>query len=252
MLNRIAATAYLTPLREGGSLPGVVEADDDGTYVVKFTAAGQGPKALVAEIIVAELARNLDIRTPELALIEVDAEIGRREPDEEVQDLVTQSAGMNLAIDFLPGSVGYDRNLSVSVEVASRVLWLDAFVANVDRSARNTNLLLWHRDLWVIDHGACLRFHHAWSDQDRFARSSYDYADHVLNGIGNARDVHDQLSRQVTRESIAAVTELVPDAWLVPDPDRPDANAPPDAQTARAAYTDYLVARLDAAEAWLP
>ena len=169
MLPRIAATAYLTPLREGGSLPGLMEADDLGTYVVKFTGAGQGPKALVAEIVVGELGRTLGIEIPELALIEVDAEIGRREPDEEVQELITKSAGLNLAIDFLPGAVGYDRSFDLSKDEASRVLWLDAYVANVDRSARNTNLLIWHKTLWAIDHGACLRFHHAWSSPEAFA-----------------------------------------------------------------------------------
>nr|WP_239579830.1 HipA family kinase [Microlunatus panaciterrae] len=239
-------------MREGGSLPGLMEADDSGTYVVKFTGAGQGPKALVAEIIVAELARALEIRTPDLALIDVDAEIGRREPDEEVQELVTSSAGLNLAIDFLPGSVGYDRGFAVAREEAAKVVWLDAFVANVDRSIRNTNLLIWHRNLWVIDHGACLRFHHAWSSRDSFARSTYNYADHVLSPLADPRQVHDQLAQRVSAEAIAAATAQVPDAWLAPDPDRPDPRAPVDADAARAAYCDYLLARLDAAEEWLP
>ena len=184
MLPRIAATAYLTPLREGGSLPGLMEADDLGTYVVKFTGAGQGPKALVAEIVVGELGRTLGIEIPELALIEVDAEIGRREPDEEVQELITKSAGLNLAIDFLPGAVGYDRSFDLSTDEASRVLWLDAYVANVDRSPRNTNLLIWHKTLWAIDHGACLRFHHAWSSPEAFATTGYRFDDHVLRGRG--------------------------------------------------------------------
>ncbi len=252
VLPRIAATAYLTPLREGGSLPALMEADDLGTYVVKFTAAGQGPKALVAEIVVAELARALEIPVPELALIDVDPEIGRREPDEEVQQLVSRSAGLNLAVDFLPGSVGYDPTFPVDASTASRVVWLDAFVANVDRSRRNTNLLIWHRALWAIDHGACLRFHHAWSDVDAFAASRYNYADHVLVDVGEPRSVHEELRARVDGALLGEVLALVPDEWLEPDPARPDPRAPQDAATAREVYRDYLVARLHAAERWLP
>ena len=251
MLPRIAATAYLTPLREGGSLPGLMEANDDGTYVVKFTGAGQGPKALVAEIVVGELARRIDILIPELALIELDAEIGRREPDEEVQALLAASAGLNLAIDFLPGSVGYDRSFELMAEDADRIVWLDAFVANVDRSARNTNLLIWHRNLYAIDHGACLRFHHAWGSPEAFAVAAYDYHDHVLAGVGRPRAVHDQLAPRVTADVLQSVVALVPDAWLLPDPTRPDPNAPADAPAARAAYVDFLLARLAAADRWL-
>ncbi|WP_375430552.1 HipA family kinase [uncultured Friedmanniella sp.] len=252
MLPQIEATAYLTPLREGGSLPGLMEADDLGTYVVKFTGAGQGPKALVAEIVVGELGRALGVRVPELALIEVDVEIGRREPDEEVQELVTASAGLNLAVDFLPGSVGYDRGFEVDPVDAARILWLDAFVANVDRSVRNTNLLIWHRQLWAIDHGACLRFHHAWGRVEAFAGSTYDYGDHVLARIGDARRVHEELSALVTPGLLAQVLALVPDAWLQPDPTRPDPRSPQDADAAREAYQEYLLARLAAAERWLP
>jgi hypothetical protein len=253
VLPRIAATAYLTPLREGGSLPGLMEADNDGTYVVKFTAAGQGPKALVAEIVVGELGRALGVLVPELALIEVNAEIGRREPDEEVQELVTSSAGTNLAVDFLPGSVGYDRTLEVRSDDAARIVWLDALVANVDRSRRNTNLLIWHRSLWAIDHGACLRFHHAWGGgPERFATSAYNYGDHVLAGVGRARSVHDQLAPLVTRPLLDSILAAVPDDWLLPDPTRPDSAAPTTAEAARVAYADYLLARLAEADRWLP
>ena len=251
MLPRIAATAYLTPLREGGSLPGLMEADDLGTYVVKFTGAGQGPKALVSEIVVGELGRMLGVEIPELALIEVDAEIGRREPDEEVQELVTKSAGLNLAIDFLPGAVGYDRSFVLSPDEASRVLWLDAYVANVDRSVRNTNLLIWHKTLWAIDHGACLRFHHAWSSPQAFAETDYRFDDHVLRGRGEPATVHDEMSALVTAESLEMIMALVPDFWLRPDPTRPDPNAPADAAAARRAYTEHLLARLAAADRWL-
>jgi hypothetical protein len=252
VLPRIAATAYLTPLREGGSLPALMEADDLGTYVVKFTGAGQGPKALVAEIVVGEVARALDIPVPELALIDVHPEIGRREPDEEVQELVSRSAGLNLAVDFLPGSVGYDATFAVDPLTASRVVWLDAFVANVDRSRRNTNLLIWHKVLWAIDHGACLRFHHSWGDVATFAASAYNYADHVLAGVGDPRTVDAELRPRVDAPLLAEILELVPDAWLQPDPTRPDPRAPSDAPTAREVYREYLLARLDAAQRWLP
>jgi hypothetical protein len=248
----ITATRYLTPLRAGGSLPAIVEADDLGTYVVKFVGAGQGARALVAEIIVGELARALGLRTPELALIEVAGELGRSEPDFEVQELVLASAGINLAVDYLPGSVGFDASFDVSADEAARIVWMDAFVANVDRSARNTNLLIWHRDLWAIDHGACLRFHHSWGDPQRFARSAYRYDDHVLADRGDPRRVHDRLAARVTPDLLDSITALVPDAWLVPDENRPDENAPADAPAARAAYRDYLLARLESAAEWLP
>jgi hypothetical protein len=248
----ISATTYLTPLREGGSLPGLVEADDSGTYVVKFTGAGQGAKALVAEIIVGELGRRLGIRVPDLALIMLDEEIGRREPDEEVQALLSASAGLNLAVDFLPGSVGYDRTFTPPTPEMARIIWLDAFVANVDRSARNTNLLIWHSTLWAIDHGACLRFHHAWGSPEAFARSPYNYADHVLAARAGPRSVHPELSAAVTADLLAEVLALVPDAWLVPDISRPDPAAPRDAESAREAYAEYLLQRLAAADRWLP
>lgn len=252
MLPHISATAYLTALREGGSLPGLLEADDLGTYVVKFTGAGQGPRALVAEIVVGRLGQELGVRIPELALIDVDPEIGRREPDQEVQELVVASAGMNLAMDFLPGSIGYDRSFDVPVADASAVVWLDAYVANVDRSRRNTNLLIWHKSLWAIDHGACLRFHHSWGDPQRFAESGYDYGDHVLGGLGRPHDVHAELAAQITPELLGAVLADVPDDWLVPDADRPDPKAPPDAAAARTRYIEFLTARLAAADRWLP
>lgn len=259
MLPTITALTYLTPLREGGSLPGIVEADDLGTYVVKFSGAGQGTKALTAEIVVGELARHLGIRTPVQKLIMVDAEMGRRDPDQEVNDLLTASAGVNLAVDFLPGSIGFERLMHAERVDAEPIMWLDGLVANVDRSSRNTNLLLWGtssaprtRALWAIDHGACLQFHHAWGDPERFARTGYRWDDHVLNHSGSATAVHDQLAPLVTGAVLDEIIALVPDAWLLPDPDRPDPQAPGDAETARAAYRDYLLGRLDAAESWLP
>ena len=252
MLPTVSTTRYVTPLREGGSLPGLVEADDLGTYVMKFRGAGQGPKALVAEVVVTELARRLGLRVPRLALIDLDPRIGRYEPDEEVQDLLTASTGLNLAVDFLPGALGYDGvSYRIDPGEAARVLWLDALVANVDRSWRNPNLLVWHGRLWLIDHGATLWFHHGWAsgriDPDRFARAPYDVSDHVLSAhVGGIAVAAEALAPQVTRGLLETVVGLVPDDWLEP--------APGLATVAglRAAYVDHLLARLDAAPAWLP
>jgi hypothetical protein len=254
VLPRVTTTAYVTPLREGGSLPGIVEADDLGTYVAKFTAAGQGAKALVAEIIVGELGRRLCLRVPRLVLLEVDAAIGRSEPDEEVQELLVASAGVNLGVDFLPGAVGFDpRGFRLDPVEAAQIIWLDAFTANVDRSWRNPNLLVWHRQVWCIDHGAALRFHHDWARRERFATAAYDYGDHVL--AERAAPLHataEQAAATVSATLLDEVLDMVPDAWLEPDELRPDPGAPADADAARAAYRGTLLARLDASEHWLP
>ena len=246
MLPRVAATRYVTPLREGGSLPGIVEADDDGTYVVKFTGAGQGTAALAAEIVTAELARRLGIRVPELVLVDLDPEIGRREPDQEVQHLLTASPGTNLGVDFLPGSFGYDGIAwRPPADEAAAVLWLDGLVGNVDRSWRNPNLLVWHRTLWAIDHGATLLFQHSWPGADTWARRAYPRTDHVLAGFAGGLPATDAaLAPRVDAALLAEVLDLVPDGWLT---------RPPDARStgeARAAWTGYLLARLDA-RAWL-
>ena len=162
-LRTVHATRYVTPLREGGSLPAVVEGDDDGLYVLKFRGAGQGPKALVAELVAGEIARALGLPVPEIVLVELDAELARTEPDPEIQHLIRASAGLNLALDYLPGAVAFDPAVErPDAELASRIVWFDAYVTNVDRTARNTNLLVWHRELKLIDHGAALYFHHGW------------------------------------------------------------------------------------------
>jgi hypothetical protein len=249
-LPRVAVTRYVTPLREGGSLPGVVEGDDLGTYVCKFRGAGQGPKVLVAEVIVSELARRLDLRTPRLVELDLDPDIARYEADEEVQDLLNASPGANLGIDFLPGAFGVDSQLEVPVADAARTLWLDAFTANVDRTWRNPNLLLWHGDLWVIDHGASLYFHHGWrsgvTDPARFAAQPWDPSGHVFaDHCEEAARLHDEISAALDREVFAAVLEVVPDVWLEPVP---DAESP---AALRAAYVDFLTARLRT-RAWLP
>jgi hypothetical protein len=242
----------VTPLREGGSLPGLVEADDLGTYVVKFRGAGQGTPVLVAEIVVGELARRLGLRVPEMKLIELDERIARYEPDEEVQALLSASVGRNLAVDFLPRALGFDGvSYRVDPAEAGRVLWLDALVANVDRSWRNPNLLVWHGQLWLIDHGAALWFHHRWAsgrrDPARFAAAPYDVSDHVLSKhLRAVPEAAAALAPQVTRELLHDVVGQVPDEWLAPEPDL----ATP--QELRDAYVEHLVARLEAAPSWVP
>ena len=251
MIRSVSATRYVAPLREGGSLPGIVEADDLGIYVCKFRGAGQGAKVLVAEVIVGELARRLGIATPELVVVDLHEAIGKYEADEEVQDLLTASIGPNLGVDFLPGSFGYDAGCTPEPEVAARVLWLDALTANVDRSWRNPNLLMWHGDLWAIDHGACLWFHHGWTrgvgSPTRFAAQPYDAADHVLAAYRDDLPAVDaDLAPRVSRDLLDEVVALVPDVWLEPVPgaETPDA--------LRAAYVQFLLARVSGERAWLP
>jgi hypothetical protein len=239
VLRSVTATRYVTPLREGGSLPGVLEADDLGTYVVKFRGAGQGPKALVAEVISGELARRLGLPVPELVVVQLDPVVARSEPDQEVQELLKASAGANLGMDFLPGSLGYDPvTHPVDVDLASRVLCFDAFVENVDRSWRNPNLLRWHRELWLIDHGATLYFHHDWPRASHVVRRPYRWDDHVLRTYAKALPAAGEwLTGTLDAELITEVLALVPDGWLDVDRD---------------AYVDHLTARAAAPTAWLP
>jgi hypothetical protein len=248
MLESTTALRYVTPLREGGSLPGIVEAEDFGTYVVKFRGAGQGPKVLVAEVIVGELARRLGIPVPELKTIEFDEAIGLREPDPEVQQLLVTSAGLNLAVDFLPGSLGYDgSSFRPDPDLAARILWLDGLVANVDRTWRNPNLLVWHRRLWAIDHGAALYFHHAWTTKERFALQTYDATDHILLGYaGGIGQADEELAPLVTEDLLGEVAGLVPAEWLASD------TAHPSVEATRRAYVEFLLARLERRPAWLP
>jgi len=238
------------PLREGGSLPGIIEADDLGTYVCKFRGAGQGLRVLVAEVVVGELARRLGIRVPDLVAVELDQAIARYEADEEVQDLLNASLGLNLGIDFLPGAFGFDAACRPDPEVAARVLWLDALTANVDRSWRNPNLLMWHGNLWAIDHGACLYFHHSWAggigSPDRFARQPYAIDDHVLAAyLPGVAAADEELAPLVTEELLREVAGLVPDEWVEPVPGA-------DVDAVRAAYVEFLLARLAGDRPWLP
>lgn len=252
VLREVRGTRYVLPLREGGSLPGLVEADDLGTYVVKFRGAGQGVKALVAEVVVGEAARALGLPVPELVVVRMDAGMASAEPDEEVQDLLRASDGANLGVDFLPGSIGLELPADAVREVlgpnlAAEVVWLDAWVMNVDRTWRNPNLLVWHGRPWLIDHGAALYFHHDWGTAERVAaRPTPTMSEHVLlRAAGDLRAAHDRLAPRVDDAMLAAVTAAVPDDWLPPGPGMPS----PDA--ARAAYRDLLLRRLASPRAWL-
>lgn len=238
-LRRVNAVRYVLPLREGGSLPALVEADDLGTYVMKFRGAGQGPKALVAEVVVGELGRRLGLPVPELVVAVLDPDLAPAEPDQEVQDLLRASVGDNLGMDYLPGSLGLDVAVDrIDPDLAARVVWFDALVQNVDRSWRNPNLLMWHRDLWLIDHGATLTFHHAWERAAGWATKPYDVTAHVL-GDAEPR----------VRPSLTALVQAVadiPDVWLVDEPGFASADE------VRAAYVRVLSDRLAAREVWQP
>jgi hypothetical protein len=233
VLRTVTATRYVTPLREGGSLPGLVEADDDGYYVLKFRGAGQGSKALAAEIVVGELARALGLPVPELVLIELDPELARAEPDPEIQDLIRASGGVNVGVDFLPGALPYDASRPPSSELAAAVVWLDALVENVDRTPRNPNLLRWHGRLWLIDHGAALWVHHGGGDPLAVAgRPFAGLQDHVLlPAAGSLVEADERLALLASPAEAAA---LVPPGW---------------ADTA--AYAGHLPARLAAPRDWV-
>ncbi|WP_374969052.1 HipA family kinase [Terrabacter sp. BE26] len=251
MLPELTATRYVTPLKEGGSLPGIVEADDDGTYVLKFRGAGQGLKVLVAEVLVAGLARLLEVPVPDLAVVHLDPRIAKYEADEEVQDLLTASVGTNLGVDFLPGSLGYDGSCPPDTDLAERIVWLDALTANVDRTWSNPNLLVWHGRTWAIDHGAALYFHHSWPSRppapERFAAQPFDASRHVLRDVvGDVARRHDELSARLTPQAVETVVADVPDEWLEPTADLADAPA------VRAAYALMLRARLDGPLTWVP
>jgi hypothetical protein len=236
MLRRISATRYVTPLREGGSLPAIVEADDEGLYVLKFHGAGQGRKALVAEVVAGELARALGFTIPELTLVDLDPVLGRAEPDPEIQDLLVASAGLNLGVDFLPSALPFNpaAGFDPGPELSADIVWLDALITNVDRTARNTNLLVWHDELWLIDHGAALFFHHAETPEDDHARKPFPaIGEHVLLPFaGLIGDADTRLGPRVTPELLEAVVSNVPDDWL-DGVDRPD-------------YVAYLSRRLEA------
>jgi hypothetical protein len=251
-LRVVRGTRYVLPLREGGSLPGLVEADDLGTYVVKFTGAGQGPKALVAEVVVGEVARSLGLPVPELVVVSMDAGMAAAEPDEEVQDLLRASDGPNLGVDYLPGSLGLElpadvRGGVVDPDLAADVVWLDAWLMNVDRSWRNPNLLVWHGRPWLIDHGAALYFHHDWPNAAATAsRPNPAMAEHVLLGVaGSLPEAHARCAARVDASVLGAATARVPDAWLAGEERFATADE------TRSAYVELLLARLGDPGAWL-
>ncbi|KAB7744503.1 aminotransferase class I and II [Nostocoides sp. F2B08] len=249
-LPRVRALRYVTPLREGGSLPAVMEADDCGTYVVKFRGAGQGVKVLVAEIVTTEIARTLGIPTPELAIVFLDDAMTKYERDEEVQDLLRASVGTNLGSDFLPGSFGYDGSTPPAADLAARIVWLDAYTLNVDRTWANPNLVVWHGRTHAIDHGASLWFHHAWArkapQRAAFATRPFDATTHVLADVAApVEDVGSALAARLTDDVLGGILDLVPDEWLEPTADLVDPAA------VREEYLGHLTARRDAAPVWV-
>lgn len=246
----VSVTRYVTPLREGGSLPAIVEADDDGLYVLKFRGAGQGARALIAELVAGEIARALALPVPEIVFAELDADLARTEPDPEIHALIHDSAGLNLALDYLPGSVTYDPVVhTMEEDLASRIVWFDAFVTNVDRTARNTNMLMWHRRPWLIDHGATLYFHHApgWESDAARPRAPFPLIrKHVLLArAGAVARVDRAMAAVLSPELIERIVGLVPAAWLTAgEPGR-------DAGELRRAYVHYLRARAAAPRAFV-
>ncbi|MDP4198154.1 MAG: aminotransferase class I and II [Bacteroidota bacterium] len=237
MLETLRATRYVMPLREGGSLPALVEADDDGIYVLKFRGAGQGKKALIAELICGELGRLLGLPVPRLAMMDLDPILGRNEPDYEIRSLIQSSAGLNLAMDYLPGSISFDSSANnVDPALASAIVWFDAFITNIDRTARNTNMLVWHKKLYLIDHGAALFFHHNWpTAEDKFRSPFAQIKDHVL--LRFAHDIRGA-RKMIAEDEIRRIVGLVPDDWLDSE------NIFSNIEAHREAYVNYLIHRL--------
>jgi hypothetical protein len=245
-MRTVRATRYLTPLREGGSVPAVVEANDEGTYVVKFRGAAQGPRALIAELIAGELGRALGLPVPQLVLMEIDPLLARSEPDQEIQELLRKSAGLNVALDYLPGALNWEPSLAPppDAELAARVVWFDAFISNVDRTVRNPNMLRWHKRLYLIDHGAALYFHHDWPGHLARAQSPFaPIRQHVLLPLASdVRAADSALAPLVTEDLLTGILAQVPDAWLTAEP-TPDAT--------RRGYVEHLRARVTGARAFV-
>jgi hypothetical protein len=248
-LRTVRATRYVTAFREGGSLPGLVEADDDGLYVVKFRGAGQGPRALVAEWLAGEIGRALGLLVPDLVGVDLAAEIADSEPHEEIHDLLVASVGRNIGLDFLPGSLTFNPAADAvpDADWAANVVWFDSFVTNPDRSPKNPNMLVWHGRTWLIDHGAALYIHHTWRDPAEHARRPFErIAEHVLlPAAGSIAAADERLAPLVTRELLVSLTDALPDDWLAPEPIVGDAAAQ------RRAYVDYVLGRLEARRAFV-
>ena len=244
MIRQVIATRYVTPLREGGSLPAVVEADDDGLYVAKFRGAGHGEKALVAELIAGEIGRALGLLVPEIVLIDFDPRLAAAEPDPEIRELLQRSSGVNVGLDFLPGALGFDpaAGFAPPPDICAAVVWFDSFVTNVDRDERNTNMLVWHGRLWLSDHGAALYVHHAWkSGASNARRPMAQIKNHVLLPLADSiLQADERLAPTLTPSLLGSIIDSVPDDWLKPEDGLPDPAAH------RAAYLDYLSRRLEA------
>lgn len=240
LVRTVNATRYVTPLKEGGSLPAIVEADDDGLYVLKFKGAGQGPRTLIAELVAGEIGRLLGLPVPEIVFVELDPVLGNAEPDPEIQDLIKSSGGLNLGLDFLPGSLAFAPAAppEIDPELAAAVVWFDAFVMNVDRTPRNPNLLVWHRNLWLIDHGAALYVHFNWENAERSLRSPFpQIRDHILLPFaGSIPDAGERLRPLLTPDALRAIVAAIPDPWFETD-------SPPEG---RARYLEFLTGRLAA------
>lgn len=240
-LRTVMASRYVTPLREGGSLPAIIEADDDGLYVLKFRGAGQGAKALIAELLAGEIGRLAGLPVPEIVFVELPRDLARTEPDAEIQALIGASAGLNLALDYLPGSVTFDPLVyQPESKLASSIVWFDAFVCNVDRTARNVNMLMWHRRLWLIDHGAALYFQHAWNRHSNDAATPFTLIkNHVLlKQAALLEEADTEMRKRLSTEKIAALVDLIPEAWL------PDDEGFAGKSQQREAYLKYFVQRL--------
>jgi hypothetical protein len=240
-LRTVQVTRYVTPLREGGSLPAIAEADDEFLYVLKFRGAGQGVKALIAELIGGEIARTLGLKIPEIVFATLDSAFGRTEPDEEIQDLLRASEGLNLGLHYLSGSITFDPTISIiDPLLASKIVWMDALLTNVDRTARNTNMLMWHKELWLIDHGASLYFHHSWDNWEEQAKRPFAMIkDHVLLPRATELATVDPIFRAIlTPDTIRAIVDLVPDEWLS------TGVYPGTPAESKAVYTNFLNTRI--------
>ena len=247
-IRTVQVNRYITPLREGGSLPAIVEADDGFLYALKFRGAGQGVKALIAELVSGEIARALGLRLPEIVFAELDKSFGRTEPDEEIQDLLQGSTGLNLGLHYLSGAITYDPLVTqIAEDLASKIVWFDCFITNVDRTVRNTNMLMWNRELWLIDHGASLYMHHSWTNAEVQARSPFvQVKDHVLlPWASQLEEVNIRFRSILTHERLGFIVSLISDEWLL------DEELFPTPEDQRRGYLNFLLTRLANSEVFL-
>jgi len=246
-LRTVTVMRYILPLREGGSLPALAEADDDFKYVLKFRGAGHGVKMLISELLGGKITEALGLQIPELVFVNLDVDFGRTEADEEIQDLLKNSEGLNLGLHYLSESITYDPGISVDPLLASKIVWLDAFITNIDRTFKNTNMLMWHKELWIIDNGASFYFHHSWQNFDTAAKTPFKYVkDHVLLPQAAKLDEADQLAKDVLNDTVfREIVDLIPQDWLHWE----DAEESPD--EIREVYFNFLKTRLEHSEIFL-